>query len=108
MRGSGLRELGKGDLVAYRNRLRGSFSLPTGGQPRTWETLGDRAPWASPLSLPMAKIIRPAHFGGDADPVDFVQTDHKARQSDHSREPDTGTRITVVNLTRCATGCKAI
>jgi hypothetical protein len=107
--GGDVRDGGLRGLGAYRNRLRGSYSLPTGEQRRTWETLGDRAPWASSLSLPMAKIIRPARTSV-VTPIPSISSRRttRPRQSDHSREPDTGTRITVVNLTRCATGCRAI
>jgi hypothetical protein len=99
VRGSGLRELGEGDLVAYRNRLRGSFSLPTGERRRTLETVGDRAPWASPLSLPMAKIIRPARTSVVTPiPFDFVRrttspsersfSGTRRRHQDHRRQLD--------------------
>jgi hypothetical protein len=55
-----------------------------------------------------------AHFGGDgfgggADHVVFVRTDNMARRIDHSRVTRHRQKIIiVVNLSRCATGCRAI
>jgi hypothetical protein len=81
---------------------------------RTVTRLGRPRPFGAVWQRPSPTYDHPAdaHFGGDgfgggADPVVFVRTGNLARRSEHS--PVTRHRQTLfVNLSQCATGCRAL